>query len=128
MPDMLAMPAFQHCDPISGIILSKAYDHALQSIIEYTPNMEDFADVARARASFQQFTDAMTAGREIMRRAGVADPPPVPDFDTVFRGLNAAARQDLYKALRENEIATPADAVRLWQPFIRRAFDVHGKR
>jgi hypothetical protein len=90
--------------------------------------MEDFADVARARASFQQFTDAMSAGREIMRRAGVSDPPPVPDFDTVFRRLDAAARQDLYAGLHENEIATPAEAVRFWQPFIRRAFGAPEKR
>jgi hypothetical protein len=90
--------------------------------------MEGFGDVSLARAAFQQFTDAMTAGREIMRRAGVADPPPVPDFDAVFRRLDGAARQDLYAALRENEIATPADAVRFWQPFIRRAFSAPEKR
>jgi len=90
--------------------------------------MEDFADVARARASFQQFIDAMSVGREIMRRAGVSDPPPVPDFDTVFHRLDTAARQDLYAGLRENEIATPADAVRFWQPFIRRAFGAPEKR
>ena len=48
--------------------------------------MEDFNDVARARASYNSFVEAMSVGREIMRRAGVPDPPPIPDFDVVFAG------------------------------------------
>lgn len=83
--------------------------------------MEDFAEVARARASFQQFTTAIAAGREIIRRAGVSEPPPVPDFDTIFRRLDPQSRQELYALLRTTELNTPADAVRFWQPFIRRA-------
>ena len=83
--------------------------------------MEDFDDVAKARASYKVFKEAMTAGREIMRRAGVPDPPPVPDFDLVFRRLNARARADLYAALPDTGTLKPADAIRLWQPFIRRA-------
>jgi hypothetical protein len=128
VPHVLTVPALQHCDPVARIILSKICKSAIQSFIEYTPKMEDFGDVSRARAAFQQFTDAMTAGREIMRRAGVSDPPPVPEFDSVFRRLDGTSRQDLYAALRENEIATPADAVRFWQPFIRRAFNAPEKR
>ena len=65
--------------------------------------MEDFGDVARARASCKTFSEALIAGREIMRRAGVAEPPPIPDFDTVFPRLNANARKELYGALCENE-------------------------
>jgi hypothetical protein len=86
--------------------------------------MEEFPDVARARASYKSFVEAMNAGREIMRRAGVPDPPPVPDFDVVFRRLNPELRQELYAALRESAATAPADAIRLWQPLIRRAFSV----
>jgi hypothetical protein len=84
--------------------------------------MEDFADVARARASYTAFADALNAGREIMRRAGVPDPPPIPDFDAVFRRLDAGARQELYAALRDKEIPAPVEAVRIWQPLLKRAF------
>lgn len=84
--------------------------------------MDDFADRAKARASYKTFSDAMHAGRDIMRRAGVADPPPIPDFDKVFRKLTSEMRADLYRQLREVETLAPAEAIRLWQPFIRRAF------
>lgn len=84
--------------------------------------MDDFADVAKARASYKVFSEAMHAGREIMRRAGVVDPPPVPEFDTVYRRLTPAMRRELYTALGGARNMTPADAVRLWQPFLRRAF------
>jgi hypothetical protein len=88
--------------------------------------MEDFNDVAKARDSYKVFMDAMNAGREIMRRAGVPDPPPVPDFDMVFRRLNARARADLYAALPDTGTLKPADAIRLWQPLIKRAFGLAG--
>lgn len=84
--------------------------------------MDDFADVAKARASYKVFSEAVHAGREIMRRAGVVDPPPVPDFDMVYRRLTPAGRRELYTALDGVQNMTPADAVRLWQPFLRRAF------
>lgn len=83
--------------------------------------MDDFADRAKARASYKTFADAMHAGREIMRRAGVVDPPPIPDFDRVFRKLTPELRAELYAKLRDIETLSPADAIRLWQPFIRRA-------
>ncbi|HXJ40576.1 MAG TPA: hypothetical protein VNH18_14955 [Bryobacteraceae bacterium] len=57
-----------------------------------------------------------------MRRAGVPDPPPIPEFDAVFRRLPAEVRQKLYAALRENAATTPVEAIRLWQPLIRSAF------
>jgi hypothetical protein len=84
--------------------------------------MEEFADVAKARASYKVFIEALNQGREIMRRAGVADPPPVPDFDTVFRRLTPEMRQELYAALDLDEPKTPTETIRLWQPLIRRAF------
>ena len=65
----------------------------------YTPEMEEFSDVARARASYKAYVDALNAGREIMRRAGVADPPPIPDFDAIFRRFSPALRQELFAAL-----------------------------
>jgi hypothetical protein len=91
--------------------------------------MADFDDVARARASYQTFVEAMNAGREILRRAGVPDPPPIPDFDVVFRRLNASLRKELYAALQVDRTVSPAEgrnaraeAIRLWQPLIKRAF------
>jgi hypothetical protein len=83
--------------------------------------MEDFGDVARARASYKVFLDAMNAGREIMRKVGVADPPEIPDFDTVFQRMSPQIRQELYSALRD-EGRSPTETIRLWQPFIRRVF------
>lgn len=85
--------------------------------------MEEFDDVARARASYTRFVKALSAGREILQRAGVPDPPPIPDFDLVFKRLNAEMRRELFAALRaEEEPSTPAASIRLWQPLIRRAF------
>jgi len=84
--------------------------------------MDEFSDVARARAAYQPFADAIHAGREIVRRAGVPDPPPIPDFDAVFRRLTPPIRAELYAELRKAESLGPAEAIRLWQPFIRRAF------
>jgi len=78
--------------------------------------------VARARAAYKVFTEAANAGRDIMRRAGVPDPPEIPTFDMVFKRLSADSKKDLYAALSEKEELSPADAIRLWQPFIRRAF------
>ena len=84
--------------------------------------MTEFADVAKARASYKVFREAMNAGREIMRRAGVADPPEVPDFDSVYRRMTPKLKQELFAALSLTESTAPGDAIRLWQPFIRRAF------
>ena len=57
-----------------------------------------------------------------MRRAGVPDPPEIPAFDMVFKRLSADSKKDLYAALADKEELSPAEAIRLWQPFIRRAF------
>ena len=84
--------------------------------------MENFADVARARASYQSFVAALNAGREILRRAGVPDPPPVPEFDAVFRRLAPEARLELFATLNEAANNSPAEALKLWQPVMRRAF------
>jgi hypothetical protein len=84
--------------------------------------MEEFSDVAAARASYKAFVEAMKTGREIMRRAGVTDPPPIPEFDAVFRRLTPELRQELFEGLRKMPTVTPAEAVRVWQPLIRKAF------
>lgn len=86
--------------------------------------MEEFADVAKARASYKAYVEAMNAGREIMRRAGVVDPPPVPDFDAIFRRLSPELRQELYATLEQTPATTPSDALRVWQPIVRRAFGI----
>lgn len=88
----------------------------------YTPVMDDFADVARARAAYQTFAGALTAGRNILQRAGVAEPPPIPEFDEVFRKLTPPMRRELYESLGKTESISPAEAIRIWQPLIRRAF------
>jgi hypothetical protein len=46
--------------------------------------MDEFADRARPRESYKTFAEAMRAGREILRGAGVVDPPEIPEFDKVF--------------------------------------------
>jgi hypothetical protein len=84
--------------------------------------MDDFADVARARAAYKTFAEALSAGRTIIQRAGVPAPPPIPDFDVVFRKLNSEMRRDLYEALGKADPVSPAEAIRIWQPLIRRAF------
>jgi hypothetical protein len=83
---------------------------------------DEFSNVARARESWKAFTEAMSAGREILRRAGVPDPPPIPEFDMVFRRLNAQSKTELYAALREKDVLTPAEAIKIWQPLIKKAF------
>ncbi len=84
--------------------------------------MADFSDFARARASWNAYVEAMEKGREIMIRAGVPGPPPIPEFDAVFKRLDAGAREELYAALRGKETPRPAEAIRIWQPLIKRAF------
>jgi hypothetical protein len=86
--------------------------------------MAEFDDVARARASYNQFVKAVTAGREILARAGVPDPPPIPEFDVVFKRLNSEMRTELYATLRAETAPSPAESIRLWQPLIRRAFGI----
>ncbi len=84
--------------------------------------MDDFADVARARASYKRFAEAVAAGREILKRAGVPDPPPIPAFDAVYKRLDEEARQELYAALRANDSLSAQDAIRIWTPQVKRAF------
>ncbi len=84
--------------------------------------MDEFAERAKALATYKTFSDAMHAGRDILRRAGVADPPPIPEFEKVFRKLTPEMRAELYAQLRDVETLAPAEAIRLWQPFVRRAF------
>lgn len=84
--------------------------------------MDEFADVANARAAYKVFEDAMQKGREVMMRAGVANAPPIPDFDQVYRRLTAPMRRDLFSAVKNAQSLTAAEAIRIWQPFIRRAF------
>jgi hypothetical protein len=84
--------------------------------------MEDFEDVAKARASWNAYVSALRAGREIMMRAGVPDPPPIPEFDAVFRRLDTMARSELFGALRDRGTPTPAEALRIWQPLLKQAF------
>ncbi len=86
--------------------------------------MAEFDDVARARASYNLFVKAVTAGRDILQRAGVPDPPPIPEFDVVFKRLNSEMRNELYAALRTEAMPGPAESIRLWQPLIRRAFGI----
>lgn len=88
----------------------------------YTPNMEEFSDVAKARASWKAYVEALNTGRDIMRRAGVADPPPIPEFDTVFRHLGPELRRQLYSALNGRAAVTPSEALEIWQPVMRKAF------
>jgi hypothetical protein len=98
--------------------------------------MEQFADVAKARETYAIFAAAMEKGRDILLRAGIAAaPPPVPEFDLVFRRLDPSLRQTLYEQLGKLEspaavtgdavtgaAITPADAIRIWQPLLKRAF------
>src|SRR5215472_1868552 len=81
--------------------ISPRFEHAngttrIRSRHRYTAGMDDFADVAKARASYKRFVEAMKAGREIMQRVGVPDPPPIPEFDVVFRRMSPAMRKELY--------------------------------
>ena len=84
--------------------------------------MDDFADVSKARASYKTFAEALQAGRVILQRAGVPDPPPIPEFDLVFRRLTPQMRLELYAELRNAGVIGPAESIRIWQPLIRRAF------
>lgn len=85
--------------------------------------MEEFSDVSKARETYELFAGAMKKGRDILLRAGIAaDPPPVPEFDDVFRRLNSEARQTLFGELRDLKSFTTADAMRIWQPLLKKAF------
>jgi hypothetical protein len=65
----------------------------------------------------------MNKGRDILTRAGIAEaPPPVPDFDAVFKRLGTEAKQELYADLREVGELTTADALRVWKQAITRSF------
>ena len=85
--------------------------------------MDDFADVARARASYKLYSDALNKGRDILSRAGIAAaPPPVPEFEVIFKRLNTEVKQDLYTELRDLTELTPIDAMRIWKAAITRTF------
>lgn len=85
--------------------------------------MDEFADVAKARASWKLYAEAMNKGRDILARAGIAEaPPPVPAFDTVFRRLTPEAKEALYSDLRPLGEITPIDALRVWKAAISRSF------
>ena len=83
--------------------------------------MDDFADVARARAAYGVYAEALRAGRSILQRSGLPHPPPIPEFDNVFQKLDPAMRRELYAELGKTEKIEPAEAIRIWQPLIRRA-------
>jgi hypothetical protein len=86
-------------------------------------NMEQFADVSSARETYALFAAAMEKGRDILLRAGIAaSPPPVPDFDPVFRRLDSSLRQTLFEELRKLDTFTTADAIRIWRPLLSKAF------
>lgn len=83
--------------------------------------MGEFADVAKARESYALFADAMNTGRDILLRAGIAEaPPPIPEFDAVFRRVSAPLRQELYAELHKLETITTPDAIRIWQPLLKK--------
>ena len=89
--------------------------------------MDDFADVARARAAYKLYSDAMNRGRDILTRAGIATaPPPVPEFDAIFRRLRPDVKQELFAELRELPEADPADAMRVWKTAITKTFRIKG--
>jgi hypothetical protein len=46
----------------------------------------------------------------------------VPNFDAVFRRLNADLRESIYAELRTMENLTTEEALRIWQPLLKRAF------
>ena len=85
--------------------------------------MDDFADVAKARTAYKIYADALNKGRDLLERAGIAQaPPPVPEFDTVFKRLSPEVKQELYSELRKIEEITPPDALRVWKTAITRTF------
>jgi hypothetical protein len=89
----------------------------------YADGMVEFADVSRARETYELFAEAMSKGRDILVRAGIAGAaPPVPDFDAVFRRLDAGLRRTLFQELRELKTFTTPDAIRIWQPLLKKAF------
>ena len=91
--------------------------------------MDDFADVARARAAYLVYAEALNKGRDLLTRAGMAAaPPPIPEFDTVFQRLDRTGREELYCGLRDLDEVTTADAMRLWKAAIARVMMGKGTR
>jgi hypothetical protein len=91
--------------------------------------MEEFSNVSKARESYALFAAALNTGRDILQRAGIATAPPaIPEFDAVFRRLDASLRQELYTELHRVETLTTADAMRIWQPLLKRASAVGSRR
>ena len=85
--------------------------------------MDEFTAVSRARETWALFAEALQKGREILLRAGIAEAPPaVPDFDTVYRRLSPAMKQELFDQLENLATATTVDALRIWQPLLKKAF------
>jgi hypothetical protein len=86
--------------------------------------MDEFTAVSKARETYILFAEAMEKGRDILSRAGIAEaPPPVPEFETVYRRLSAGSKRELFARLAElPTTATTVDAFRIWQPLLRKAF------
>jgi hypothetical protein len=86
--------------------------------------MDEFTAVSRARETYALFAEAMQTGRDILLRAGIAEaPPPIPEFDTVFRRLPPEIRSELIAELEAlPSPPTRVDALRIWQPLIKKAF------
>lgn len=84
--------------------------------------MDEFTAVSKARETYALFAEAMQKGRDILVRAGIAEaPPPVPDFDVVYRLLPANLKQELFARLEELGEPTTTLALKIWQPLLKRA-------
>ena len=84
--------------------------------------MDEFTAVSKARESYNLFAEAMNKGRDILQRAGIAQaPPPVAEFESVFRRLTPALKKTLYAELEDLERITTLDALRVWQPLLKKA-------
>jgi len=84
--------------------------------------MDEFTAVSRARDSWNLFAEAMNKGRDILQRAGIAQsPPPVPEFEAVYRRLTPALKKTLFTELESLETISTADALRIWQPLLKQA-------
>ncbi len=85
--------------------------------------MDEFTAVSRARETYALFAQALEQGRGILMRAGIVEePPPVPEFDSVYRRLSPELKRDLFEMLAAIDAPTAVDALRIWQPLLKRAF------
>jgi hypothetical protein len=92
--------------------------------------MDEFTAVSKARATYKLFAEAMEKGRDILLRAGIVEaPPPVPEFDVIYRALTPELKRTLTAQLAElPETPTPVDALRIWQPLIKTLAQSKGTR